>query len=134
MQRRYDVLEGDEGDRAHLAEPLLEHVDRKYQDCGGFDANSAEAERDDQKAMKQLAMASGVCAFFLICELIGGYIANSLAIMTDAAHLFSDITGFLISIMAMVRSTPSPPPSPRASPSPHLCLVSISLGGGPRRI
>jgi Co/Zn/Cd efflux system component len=66
--------------------------------------------QDDQKAMSQLALASGVCAFFLICELIGGYIANSLAIMTDAAHLFSDITGFLISIMAMVTYPPPPPP------------------------
>lgn len=38
--------------------------------------------------------------FFLI-ELVGGYFASSLAIMTDAAHLFSDISGFIISIIAV---------------------------------
>jgi len=38
---------------------------------------------------------------FMIVELVGGVIANSLAIMTDAAHLLSDVAGFLISIVAI---------------------------------
>jgi len=38
----------------------------------------------------------------MICEIIGGYIANSLAIMTDAAHLLSDLLGFAISIGALI--------------------------------
>ena len=42
------------------------------------------------------------CFIFLLCELVGGIIANSLAIMTDAAHLLSDIIGFMISILSMV--------------------------------
>lgn len=36
-----------------------------------------------------------------MAELIGGYIAGSLAIMTDAAHLFSDFVGFLISLLSI---------------------------------
>ena len=31
----------------------------------------------------------------------GGYFANSLAIMTDAAHMLSDFAGFLISLFAI---------------------------------
>lgn len=31
----------------------------------------------------------------------GGYFANSLAIMTDAAHLLSDFAGFMISLLAL---------------------------------
>ena len=38
-------------------------------------------------------------------EVIGGYIAASLAIMTDAAHLFSDICGFFISIFSIFLSS-----------------------------
>jgi zinc transporter 2 len=34
-------------------------------------------------------------------EFIGGYLAGSLAVMTDAAHLFSDISGFSISILSL---------------------------------
>ena len=32
---------------------------------------------------------------------LGGYFANSLAIMTDAAHLLSDFAGFMISLLAL---------------------------------
>lgn len=37
----------------------------------------------------------------MILELFGGIIAGSLAIMTDAAHLLSDASGFFISIGAI---------------------------------
>lgn len=38
---------------------------------------------------------------FMAVEIIGGILANSLAILTDAAHLMSDIAGFMISIFAI---------------------------------
>lgn len=45
---------------------------------------------------------------FMIVELFGGLLANSLAIMTDAAHLFSDVSGFFISIISIwISSLPS---------------------------
>ena len=37
----------------------------------------------------------------MILELLGGVIAGSLAIMTDAAHLLSDASGFFIYIGAL---------------------------------
>ena len=37
----------------------------------------------------------------MIIEIVGGYIANSIAIMTDAAHMLSDISGFMISYLAI---------------------------------
>ena len=33
--------------------------------------------------------------------ILGGILANSLAIATDAAHLLSDLAGFLISLFAV---------------------------------
>jgi zinc transporter 2 len=51
--------------------------------------------------MKILLTVAGVCCFFMVIEIIGGYIANSLAILSDAAHLFTDISGFLISIFSI---------------------------------
>lgn len=44
----------------------------------------------------------------MIAEIIGGYMANSLAIMTDAAHLLSDLAGFLISISALWLANKTP--------------------------
>lgn len=37
----------------------------------------------------------------MLGKLIGGLIANSLAILTDAAHMFSDLSGFLISLISL---------------------------------
>ena len=36
-----------------------------------------------------------------IAEAIGGYLSNSLAVMTDAAHMLSDFTSFLVSLFAL---------------------------------
>ena len=42
--------------------------------------------------------------------MIGGYLAGSLAIMTDAAHLLSDVASFAVSIFALCLSRrPSTP-------------------------
>lgn len=37
----------------------------------------------------------------MVAEILGGLLANSLAVLTDAAHLLSDLAGFLISIFAL---------------------------------
>jgi zinc transporter 2 len=54
---------------------------------------------DDAK--KRLILVCCVCTSFMVIEFIGGLLANSLAIMTDAAHLLSDLAGFIISIFAL---------------------------------
>ncbi|OQS06440.1 Cation Diffusion Facilitator (CDF) Family [Thraustotheca clavata] len=50
---------------------------------------------------RKLQWACIFALFFMVAEIIGGYIAGSLAIMTDAAHLLSDVAGFLISLFAI---------------------------------
>eukprot|EP00501_MAST-03F_sp_TOSAG23-6_P001069 GSMAST32.ASY1.ANO1.1112.1 assembled CDS len=52
-------------------------------------------------ARRKLLCAGGFCFVFMIVEVIGGYIAGSLAIMTDAAHLLSDVAGFAISLFGL---------------------------------
>ena len=42
-----------------------------------------------------------VCVVLIVLEVIGGVVASSLAIISDAAHMFSDLTGFGISIMSL---------------------------------
>lgn len=37
----------------------------------------------------------------MLMEIIGGYISNSIAIMSDAAHLLSDLLGFFVSVFAL---------------------------------
>ncbi len=56
----------------------------------------------DSNDLKKMYYTVGICSFFIICEIIGGLISNSLAILSDAAHLFSDLSGFIVSIIAMI--------------------------------
>jgi zinc transporter 2 len=37
----------------------------------------------------------------MIAEIVGGLLANSLAIATDAAHLLTDFASFMISLFAL---------------------------------
>lgn len=57
-----------------------------------------------ENAMKKLIYVSCICLVFMTIEIIGGYLANSIAIMSDAAHLLSDFLGFIISIISIVIS------------------------------
>ena len=45
----------------------------------------------------------------MILEIIGGFLANSLAIATDAAHLLTDFASFMISLFSLYIA--SRPPS-----------------------
>lgn len=51
--------------------------------------------------IKKLLVVSAVCFLFMVGEIVGGLLANSIAIMTDAAHLLSDLTGFAISVISL---------------------------------
>ena len=46
-------------------------------------------------------MASFVSVFFIFAQLVGGYLAVSIAILTDSAHLASDLIGFALSIISL---------------------------------
>ncbi|XP_064456476.1 proton-coupled zinc antiporter SLC30A2-like [Ornithodoros turicata] len=62
----------------------------------------------DRHAFRKLLFASILCLMFMIFEVVGGLLANSLAIATDAAHLLADLTGFIISMGAVWLSSKPP--------------------------
>uniref|UniRef100_A0A8C1E221 Proton-coupled zinc antiporter SLC30A8 n=2 Tax=Cyprinus carpio TaxID=7962 RepID=A0A8C1E221_CYPCA len=67
------------------------------------DNNNAleDREREKKLAKKRLYVVSAVCLVFIVGEIIGGYFAGSLAVMTDAAHLLVDLTSFIISLCSL---------------------------------
>ena len=84
--------------------------------CGGLgpreqrklDKAGMKIEKENAAARKKLWVVSILCLCFMVLEIIGGFLANSLAIMTDAAHLLSDLASFLISIFALWLATRAP--------------------------
>jgi solute carrier family 30 (zinc transporter), member 2 len=51
--------------------------------------------------MRKLALAIILCILFMAVEVVGGIQANSLAILTDAAHLLTDVAAFAISLFSL---------------------------------
>lgn len=66
---------------------------------GGGDLDSSNSM--NAVAKKKLVQASLICATFMVIEIIAGVLANSLALITDASHLLSDLSSFLISLFAL---------------------------------
>ncbi|GBP73701.1 Zinc transporter 2 [Eumeta japonica] len=60
-----------------------------------------KSQVEPPSAVPQLLTALLLCALFMICEVIGGYIAGSLSVMCDAAHMLSDCAGFGLALLAI---------------------------------
>ncbi len=50
---------------------------------------------------QRLAWALALAASYMLAELIGGWIANSLALLADAGHMFLDVAALALSFFAM---------------------------------
>lgn len=70
--------------------------------CGLSDheSNSKDA-KERSVSMRKLLIAVVLCLVFMSVEVVGGIKANSLAILTDAAHLLSDVAAFAISLFSL---------------------------------
>jgi cation diffusion facilitator family transporter len=51
---------------------------------------------------KKFYLIIGICSTFIIVEIIGGFMSQSIAIFTDVAHLLSDLIGFIFSLVAII--------------------------------
>ena len=69
-----------------------------------FDKKTQQEIEKAKQAQTKLLLASAFCVVFMIAELTGGYIAHSIALMSDALHLLSDCGGLMISVVALVCS------------------------------
>lgn len=84
------------------------HQDGDFPATGGrrgsgssLHCHQARQDGIDKKARKKLILASVLCVLFMLAEIVGGVLSNSLAIATDAAHLLTDFASFLISLFAI---------------------------------
>ncbi|KAL2082335.1 hypothetical protein ACEWY4_022153 [Coilia grayii] len=91
---------GDAAGAIELRRPVRAH-------CHGHKASAGESG-EKMLAQKKLYIASIVCLVFMIGEVIGGYLAHSLAIMTDAAHLLTDFGSMMVSLFSLWVSSRPP--------------------------
>ncbi|GAM19260.1 hypothetical protein SAMD00019534_024350, partial [Acytostelium subglobosum LB1] len=107
---------GDHGDHGHDHDH--HHDDEKVVSTStsseGHGHNHDHHKKDDhatrskKRALNSLILALCLTILFMIAEVIGGYLANSLALMSDAAHLLTDIGAMILSICAMLLARKQP--------------------------
>lgn len=61
-------------------------------------AHAPSAARAD---MRRLFIVLGTSATILVAEVVGGFLTNSLALLADAAHVFTDIAGVSVALLAI---------------------------------
>lgn len=55
----------------------------------------------DKTARNRLLIASLLCMMFMVGEIVGGVLSNSLAIISDGVHLLTDFASFIIAMSAL---------------------------------
>lgn len=53
------------------------------------------------KHSKRLKWALGLTATYMVAEVVGGLITGSLALLADAAHMFTDVAGLALALVAI---------------------------------
>ncbi|CAD7701355.1 unnamed protein product [Ostreobium quekettii] len=59
-----------------------------------------KGRKESKKAVRKLVLVLSISFTFMVVEFVGGGLARSVAIMTDAAHLLSDVCAFTMSAYA----------------------------------
>jgi len=73
---------------------------------GSYD-HAAGAPRDYRKSLKTAII---ITFLFLVVEVAGGFLAGSLALVSDAGHMFSDVLALLLALVALVLAEELPTP------------------------
>lgn len=55
-----------------------------------------------EDSTKKLSLTLGITLFIFVAEVIGGIISNSLALLSDAGHVFTDSFAIILSLLASV--------------------------------
>nr|ACO15137.1 Zinc transporter 2 [Caligus clemensi] len=63
---------------------------------------------DLRGARRKLLTACLLCVVFVGSEIVGGLLSGSLAILTDAAHMFSDFASFIVGLSVIHLSSKAP--------------------------
>jgi len=88
-------------------------------------AEHREGRADDRR---KLALTIAIVSTILLAELVGGWIARSLALISDAGHMFSDVVAQALALAAMVLA--ARPADARRTYGWHRLEILAALGNG----
>jgi cobalt-zinc-cadmium efflux system protein len=72
---------------------------------GHAHAGHSHDAHDRPRERRRLALTIITTSVILVAEVVGGLLSNSLALLSDAGHMFSDVVAQVLSLAAMVIAT-----------------------------
>ncbi len=87
------------------------HADSDVADQGPVHDHFHGTRRDRKDQRRKMKWVLGLTAAFMVAEVVGGLLSNSLALLADAGHMFTDVGALGLSLLAMRLA--QRPPSPR---------------------
>ena len=103
----YQLKVGDEGYREHEWLPSGNLRDNAYHHTNAehIHHHHHRAYLSRHSAQKVLLGVMALTGAYTVAEMLGGYLANSLALLSDAGHMFSDVAALGLSWLAMRMAT-----------------------------
>lgn len=86
------------------------HADSDVGDQGPVHDHFHGTPRDRKAQRSRMRWVLGITAGFMLAEVVGGILSNSLALLADAGHMFTDAGALALSLVAMRLA--QRPPSP----------------------
>jgi cobalt-zinc-cadmium efflux system protein len=90
---------------------------------------SHESQRQSNSYQKPLLIALGITSVVMIAEFVGGLLANSLALLSDAGHMLADCLALLLSIVAF-RFSSRPPTTRNTFGFYRVEIFAAQINGG----
>jgi len=85
-------------DHGHAHDVCAKAEAKPTGECGHGHAASSDEKARRAAVIRKLKTACVLCLAFFIVEVIGGILAGSLAVLSDAAHLAADMSAFAVAI------------------------------------
>jgi cobalt-zinc-cadmium efflux system protein len=95
---------------------------------GPAEGDSGFGERDREGERRRLRFVLAITGLFVVVEVVGGVLSNSLALLADAGHMFTDVGALLLSLVAM-RLAMRPPTERRTYGYVRLEILAALVNG-----
>jgi len=92
-------------------DPFHIHAESDVADQGPIHDHFHGTLSDRKTQRRKMRWVLGITAGFLVAEVVGGILSNSLALLADAGHMFTDVGALSLSLLAMRLA--QRPPNPR---------------------
>jgi cobalt-zinc-cadmium efflux system protein len=104
-------------------------IERVFMDVHTRPSHENEERRSIKGYQRELLIATAITATVMVAEFVGGLLTNSLALLSDAAHMLTDVLALLLSVVAFRFST-KPPTKKTTFGFYRLEIFAAQINGG----